>query len=76
MTLWGKGLLMIAVDTNVIIRYLLNDDVRQAAKAAKLIEHAAAEGDQVFVSTITLAETIWVLQSAYDFFATRDMFGR
>lgn len=51
----------IAVDTNVLVRYLTWDDAAQAEAAAKTIEAA----DAVAVSTIVLCELTWVLKRAY-----------
>ena len=48
---------MIAVDTNVLLRRLLNDDVAQAAKARRLFEST----ESVLVTDVVLAETIWTL---------------
>ncbi len=49
---------MIAVDTNVLLRRLLNDDVIQAQKARHLFDKA----DQILITDIVLAETIWTLK--------------
>lgn len=49
---------MIAVDANVLLRRLLNDDVSQAEKARKLFDKA----DQILITDIVLAETIWTLK--------------
>jgi predicted nucleic-acid-binding protein len=49
---------VIAVDTNVLLRRLLDDDERQAAKARKLFEGGAV----VLITDIVLAETIWTLK--------------
>lgn len=51
---------MRAVDTNVVVRYLVNDDPDQAARARSLIE----KGD-VWVSWTVLLETGWVLRSVF-----------
>lgn len=49
---------MIAIDTNVLLRYLLRDDIKQANKAKKLIT-----GDRkVLVVDAVLVETMWVLK--------------
>lgn len=48
---------MIAIDTNVLLRYLLQDDLRQSAKADTLL---AGEED-VLVTDVVLSETIWTL---------------
>ncbi|MDE0158519.1 MAG: hypothetical protein OXI02_03110 [Candidatus Dadabacteria bacterium] len=48
---------MIAVDTNVLLRYPLNDDAAQADTAASLIKG----GDAVLITDVVLAETLWTL---------------
>ena len=48
---------MIAIDTNVLLRYLLQDDAKQAAKAGSLI---AGDVD-VLVTHVVLSETLWTL---------------
>ncbi len=51
---------MKAIDTNVVVRYLIGDDPRQAAKAK-----AAVDQGDVFVGTTVLLESDWVLRSVY-----------
>lgn len=53
---------MIAVDTNVVVRFLVRDDPRQAARAASLIGN-----NPVWISKTVLLETEWVLRSLYGF---------
>ena len=53
---------MLAIDTNVIVRFLTGDDPRQARRARALIDTEA-----VFVATTVMLETEWVLRSAYGF---------
>ena len=53
---------MIAVDTNVLVRFLVRDDAAQAASAAGLIQE-----NEVWVSKTVLLETEWVLRSLYGF---------
>lgn len=55
---------MIGIDTNVLVRYLAQDDHAQAATATRLIESFTTEAPG-FVSTVTLVETVWVLARAY-----------
>lgn len=55
---------MLAIDTNLIVRYLVGDDPGQAARARRLID-----GNDVFVCTTVLMETEWVLRSVYGFSA-------
>lgn len=50
---------MIAVDTNVLVRAILDDDPRQSAVARRVIEHAR----DVFVPITVLLELAWVLKS-------------
>lgn len=49
---------MIAIDTNVLLRYLLLDDEIQAKKAADLIESRQS----VYISHVVLVETVWTLK--------------
>jgi predicted nucleic-acid-binding protein len=51
----------LAVDTNVLVRYLTWDDAEQARRATAQIESA----ETIFISTIVLCETAWVLKRAY-----------
>lgn len=48
---------MIAVDTNVLLRYLLGDDSKQSSKAKKLI----ISNHPVLITDVVLVETIWTL---------------
>jgi predicted nucleic-acid-binding protein len=61
---------MIALDTNVLIRFLVEDDVPQSRRATALVEGAVARDEQLFVSDIVMCETVWVLSSAYRFSRT------
>ncbi|MDQ2776658.1 MAG: PIN domain-containing protein [Acidobacteriota bacterium] len=51
---------MRAVDTNVLVRLITRDDARQARAADAFVEKGA------WVSTLALAETIWVLGAVYE----------
>jgi predicted nucleic-acid-binding protein len=51
---------MIGLDTNVLIRYLVQDDQGQARAASKLIEKLTTEVPG-YISLVVLAETVWVL---------------
>jgi predicted nucleic-acid-binding protein len=57
---------MIAIDTNVLVRLLVRDDVPQAAAADALVQQAHDRDEQVLVTTPVLCELAWVLQAAYD----------
>lgn len=56
---------MIALDTNVLVRFIVEDDPRQAAAAAKLVERAVMADQPLFVSGIVLCELVWVLGGSY-----------
>ena len=58
---------MIGLDTNILVRYLVEDDAVQAAKAARLIETRCTEDAPGFVNRVVLCELVWVLESAYDY---------
>ena len=49
---------MIAIDTNVLLRYLLEDDAKQSKKASAIITGS----DNVLITDIVLTETIWTLK--------------
>ena len=53
---------MVAVDSNVLVRFLVRDDARQAARAASLIQ-----ANEIWVSKTVILETEWVLRSLYGF---------
>ena len=57
---------MIAVDTNVLVRYLVRDDAPQAEAARRLLQEATEESP-VFVSREVIVETVWVLERRYGF---------
>jgi predicted nucleic-acid-binding protein len=54
---------MIGLDTNVLVRYIMQDDVKQAALASRLVESLTASGG--FIPLVVVAELSWVLSSAY-----------
>ncbi|MEO7853486.1 MAG: type II toxin-antitoxin system VapC family toxin [Rubrivivax sp.] len=58
---------MAALDTNVLVRYLVQDDPAQGETAARLIHGAAHDGAALFVPVTVLLEVEWVLRSAFGF---------
>ncbi len=56
---------MIGIDTNVLVRFLVEDDEAQAAAVNSLLSRARRQGETVFISLLVLLETEWVLRSAY-----------
>lgn len=57
---------MKGLDTNVLVRYLTQDEPRQASVAGKEIDGAARKGEKLLVQPLVLCELVWVLESAYD----------
>jgi predicted nucleic-acid-binding protein len=57
---------VIALDTNVVLRLLIEDDPKQTPLAQRLVREALAEGDVCYVSDAALCEIEWVLVSCYD----------
>src|SRR5690349_16758599 len=55
---------MLAIDTNIVVRYLVADDPAQAARARKLVDN-----NDVLVCTTVMLECEWVLRSVYGFSA-------
>lgn len=56
---------MIGLDSNILIRYLVQDDPLQSPKAAEIIERRLSEENPGFVSIVAMVETVWVLDRAY-----------
>ena len=56
---------MIALDTNVIVRYIVQDDKKQSKKSAEIIEGELSQENRGFISSIVLCEVLWVLARAY-----------
>ncbi|MCA0342005.1 MULTISPECIES: type II toxin-antitoxin system VapC family toxin [Hyphomicrobiales] len=53
---------MLAIDTNLVIRYLTNDHPKQSPRARALID-----GEAVFVAVTVMLEVEWVLRSTYEY---------
>ncbi|QQP90907.1 type II toxin-antitoxin system VapC family toxin [Skermanella sp. TT6] len=58
---------MIGLDTNIVIRYLLQDDPTQSELAAQLIEQVCSAEEPGFIAIPVLVEMVWVLRRAYRF---------
>jgi predicted nucleic-acid-binding protein len=54
-----------AIDTNVLVRFLVNDDRAQAEQVRQLFATAEQQREAFFVPLLVLLETIWVLESTY-----------
>jgi predicted nucleic-acid-binding protein len=58
---------MPALDTNVLVRYVVEDDASQLAAAKRLISRCVGEGLALFVSVTVVLELEWVLRSKFAF---------
>ena len=57
---------MIALDTNALVRLLIEDDEKQALTVKNIIESVEKKGKQIIILTGVLIETVWVLESVYE----------
>ncbi|MCP3872208.1 MAG: type II toxin-antitoxin system VapC family toxin [Desulfobacteraceae bacterium] len=57
---------MKAVDTNILIRFLVGDNELQAKKVYSILKKAESEKKELFVPLLVVLEMIWVLESVYD----------
>jgi predicted nucleic-acid-binding protein len=55
---------MIGLDTNVLARYIAQDDPKQSPKATTLINSLTSENPG-FITLVSLVELVWVMQSCY-----------
>ncbi|MCQ8184410.1 PIN domain-containing protein [Parvularcula maris] len=55
---------MIGIDTNVLVRFLVQDDERQSEAASRFMEGLSSDR-RGFLSSVVLVETSWVLERAY-----------
>ena len=58
---------MAALDTNVLVRYVVQDDAAQLAAAKRLIIRCVGEGQTLFVPVTVVLELEWVLRSSFEF---------
>ena len=56
---------MIGLDTNILVRFLAQDDVVQSPRATQIIERQLTEARPGFISLVTMVETVWVLDRIY-----------
>jgi predicted nucleic-acid-binding protein len=56
---------MIGLDTNVLVRYIMQDDAKQSSLATRIVESLTAES-LGFVPLVAVVELAWVLSSAYE----------
>lgn len=57
---------MIGLDTNVLVRYLTQDDAPQARRANAVVAEATSSGQRLYLTAVVLCELVWVLRGAYE----------
>ncbi|MBC7574734.1 MAG: type II toxin-antitoxin system VapC family toxin, partial [Herminiimonas sp.] len=55
---------MIGLDTNVLVRYIAQDDAKQSPRATALIDSLSKDRPG-FIPMVCLVELVWVMQSCY-----------
>lgn len=58
---------MIGIDTNILVRYLTEDDEIQSSKAVNLIEKYAGINGSIFINNIIICQLVWVLERGYKY---------
>lgn len=58
---------MIGIDTNVLVRHIVQDDQKQAREATRLIESHCTADDPGLISLVVLCELVWVLDCGYGY---------
>ena len=57
---------MKAIDTNILVRFIMKDDEKQAQSVYQLFKQAEQNQQPIFVPLLVVLEVIWVLQSVYE----------
>jgi predicted nucleic-acid-binding protein len=58
---------MIAIDANILVRYITQDDQQQAEAAEKLLATYNSKSQSIFINNIVLCEFVWVLEKGYNY---------
>ena len=58
---------MTGLDTNVLVRYLTQDEPSQAKRANRLVADAEVGREKLHIDVVVLCELVWVLRGAYGF---------
>ncbi|TAK74515.1 MAG: PIN domain-containing protein [Gammaproteobacteria bacterium] len=58
---------MKGIDTNVLVRYIVQDDPQQSRQATLFIEETCSDEKTIFITGIIICELVWVLEAAYDY---------
>ena len=58
---------MIGIDTNILVRYLTQDDLQQAKIVEEVFDLHANKPNSIFINNIVMCELIWVLERGYKY---------
>lgn len=58
---------VVGLDTNLLVRFLTDDDADQANKVYEVFKQAEQDGSELYVPTLVVFELVWVLKSIYKF---------
>lgn len=58
---------MKGIDTNLLVRYIVQDDALQSQQAAQFIKKECTEHVPGFINVIVLCELVWVLETSYEY---------
>jgi len=58
---------MIGIDTNLLVRLVVNDNERQSLAVERFIQQHSSADAPCYISNIVLVETVWVLETAYGY---------
>lgn len=58
---------MIAIDTNILVRYITQDDEPQSKSAENLLSKYDRKSQSIFINNIVLCELVWVLERGYKY---------
>ncbi len=60
-----EGSKKVVIDTNLLVRYLINDDQKKAEAVDSLLDKAIKGEVKIVVPSVVIAELVWVLESYY-----------
>lgn len=58
---------MIGIDTNILVRYLTQDDAEQSRIVEQIFSRHATSPNSIFINNIVMCELIWVLERGYKY---------
>jgi predicted nucleic-acid-binding protein len=58
---------MIGLDSNILVRYLTQDDAAQSRRANQLVDEALRSGESLYLNHVVMCELNWVLSRAYGY---------